>query len=159
MLSTVETGETSSDDDDKFDQEYLQEMLKRHVSQRKYAKQFQMDSLYYHENYFSYGSSLVLEHDKYHDKKKRRTGTEIIRKKPIRFNKKKDKKLIEKDNRKLIEAKLIKEKLDYEKDMQYKRRKLWNFIVKKDIPKVCIICFAIVVITGYIRYCMVLIMT
>ena len=102
---------------------------------------------------------MVLEHDKYHDKKKRRTGTEIIRKRPIKFNKKKDKKLIEKD-KKIIEAKLIKQKLDYEKDMQYKRRKLWNFIVKKDIPKVCIICFGLaLIITGYKRYCTILIMS
>ena len=120
-----------------------QDMLKMHVRCKKINKSFSLCPNLYQEKYGFYGSSLILEHDKYHDRQKKRNKTEklIIKKKPHIENNSSNKTSVNnlaaaEHRRKLIEAKLQKQQIQKEKDMNYKRRKLWNIIVKKEVPKV-----------------------
>lgn len=134
-----------SDDSDGTENELndadLQEMLKLHKWQKKIGKSFQKNPAQYQDDFSFYGSSLVLEHDKYHDRQKKRTKLDHI------IKKKKKKKKCKPEGKastaahenskrqKIVEAKLQKQLIQQEKDINFRRKKLWNSIVKKEIPK------------------------
>lgn len=116
-------------------------MLKLHLQQKEASQEFAKNPDHIQEEYSLYSSSLILEHDKYHDrhKKKKRSQKVLLKAKKIAIVNNNKKNLKKKDNKKLklLEAKRQRQQqLQHEKDMQYKRRKIWNFINKKDIPKV-----------------------
>lgn len=141
MISENSDVSDSDDDDDELGNEDLKRMLKIHLQQRKASEEFQRNPDTIQDEYSLYSSSLILEHDKYHDrhKKKKRCQKVLQKAKKLTIvNNKKN--LKKKDNKKLklLEAKRQRQQQQqHEKDIQYKRRKIWNFINKKDIPKVC----------------------
>ena len=132
----------NSDDDSNSESEItetdLQEMLKMHLRRKKAEKAFSINLTEFQDEYSFYGSSLILEHDKYHDRQKKRSKNDkVVLKKRSRTGSKKHEAAAQRQRHKVIEAKLQKQLIQREKDLNYKRRKLWNVIVKKEIPKVC----------------------
>ena len=121
-------------------------MLKMHVRKKAVQKSFLHNTEQCTDEYSNFASSLLSEQDKYHEKqKKRKKQKKNIKqnhvKKPINltFSKNNIKKNLKKKNAaklKLLEAKKLKLKQQQEKDMTYKRKKIWHFISKKEIPKV-----------------------
>ena len=121
-------------------------MLKLHIRQKKVSRSFSRNTDTCSEEYLNYASSLILDHDKYHERQKKRKKHKKLTLKTSKVNKNKNislksnKKNIKKKNQiakqKLLEAKKQKLKMQHEKDVQYKRKKLWNYISKKEIPKV-----------------------
>ena len=142
MFKDILLSENSDDSERDITEADLHDMLQAHVRRKKAEKSFSLDMSRFQEEYSFYGSSLILEHDKYHDRQKKRNKNDkhFPDKKP-----RTDSKKIEADaqerRHKVLEAKLEKQLIQREKDMNYKRRKLWNVIVKKEIPKVC--CFSL----------------
>jgi len=129
---------SSGEETEEFD---LNLMLKIHLKHKKIESDFCYDALYYQDEYAHYSSSLITEHDRYHDRQKKRnkSSNRIQRKPKLPEQKKVTHTPVVDENyrRKLAEIKEKKQRIQLEKDVQYKRRKLWNSIVKKDIPKAC----------------------
>lgn len=122
-------------------------MLKLHVLKKRVSKSFSKKTEYCIDEYSHYSSSLLLDHDKYHDRQRRRKKNKKVisnkhshLQKNVALSKNLSKKTIKKKNtiakKKLLEAKRIKLQQQHEKDMVYKRKKIWHFICKKEIPKV-----------------------
>ena len=124
-------------------------MLKMHVLKKRVSKSFPKNIEHCMAEYSYYSSSLLLDHDRYHDRQRRRKKTKTkkvlknnppVVKKSSLISKNLGKKNLKKKNsvakKKLMEAKRIKLQQQHEKDMVYKRKKIWHFICKKDIPKV-----------------------
>lgn len=173
LQNVLLSDDDSDDSSSEITEEDYKEMLKIHACSKKINKSFSKHPDIYQEKYGFYGSSLILEHDKYHDRQKKRNKTVKL----ITSSKKKSNnesssshtktssssvssassaakaqaqaeiaaanaaklKLEElamvEQRRKLMEAKLKKLQIRKEKDLIYKRRKLWNIIAKKEIPK------------------------
>ena len=128
LLKESSDEETRDDIDDESVSEFeLQQMLKLHIRTNKIKNKFSADI---RDKYSFYGSSLVIEHDQYHDRQKKHAKIFLTKSKLA------NKKLFAKDKKKFTDAKLLKQKVQHDKEIAYKRKKLWNLIAKKEIPKV-----------------------
>ncbi|XP_047133142.1 chromatin-remodeling ATPase INO80 isoform X1 [Hydra vulgaris] len=127
-LREVLLNESSDEDDsnDTISEFELKQMLKLHVKANKVKKKMSPDI---HNKYSFYGSSLVIEHDQYIDRFKKNVKT-------IKKSKLANKKLFNKNRKKVSDIKLLKQKVHHDKEIAYKRKKLWNLIAKKEIPKI-----------------------
>eukprot|EP00111_Clytia_hemisphaerica_P007934 TCONS_00023061-protein len=147
LMNILLSDNSESESDGEITENEFQEMLKMHVRKKAVQKSFLRNTEQCNEEYSNFASSLLSEHDKYHEKhKKRKKQKKNIKqthvKKPINltFSKSNIKKNLKKKNAaklKLLEAKKLKLKLQQEKDMTYKRKKVWHIISKKEIPKMC----------------------
>ena len=144
----------------------LKQMLKLHVMKKRVSKSFSKNTEHCVDEYSYFSSSLLLDHDKYYDRQRRRKKPKkvIIKhnhlQKSVVLSKNLGKKNFKKKNtiakKKLLEAKRIKLQQQHEKDMVYKRKKIWHFICKKDVPKVSFVlsltfeCFFEILVCGHI---------
>lgn len=144
-----DTSDEEECEDDLISEFELKQMLKLHVLKKRVSKSFSKKSEHCIDEYSYYSSSLLLDNDKYHDRQRRRKKPKKVvnnkhshLQKSIALSKNLvSKKTIKKKNtvakKKLLEAKRIKLQQQHEKDMVYKRKKMWHFICKKEVPKKC----------------------
>eukprot|EP00794_Sanderia_malayensis_P020104 gene20104-22075_t len=135
-----------SDNSDDSDNEIvsdrdIKEMLKDQVRRKRIHQKFLQFSEEIQEEYQHFGSSLVLDRDKYGESQKRRKKDQKVTKKKttpdISLLKKKRLAEIDERRRRIVEEKVEKKRMQLVKENDNKRRKLWILIARKEIPKAC----------------------
>eukprot|EP00795_Rhopilema_esculentum_P002515 gene2515-710_t len=139
-IKEILLSDNSDDSDaDVVTEDDVKEMLKDHVRRKRIHQKFVRLSEEIQDEYHYYGSSLVLDRDRFGEIQRRK-------KKDLKSNRKKiapdmsmlkRKRLVEVDERRrrLMEEKIEKKKMQLLKESDNKRKKLWVLIARKEIPK------------------------
>jgi len=139
-LKDILLSDNSDDSDDEVVTDNdIKNMLKDHVKRRRLHQKFLRLSEEIQDEYHYYGSSLVLDRDRFGEvQRRRRKDLKSTKKKVSDVSVLKKKRLAEVDERRrrVMEDKIERKRMQAMKENDNKRRKLWILLARKEIPKV-----------------------